>query len=78
MRATIPMVDPEHFSPVWLSLSAFLFPMGFLWYMGYDYFTFPALGAVIAVGAAFSFFTGYLLWHRTEPNAFNPVTIGKE
>ena len=36
MRATVPMVDPEHFNPYWLLLSTFFFPLAFLFYIGED------------------------------------------
>ena len=43
-----------------------------------QYFTFYALGACLGVGAAAALFTGFLLWSRVEPNAFNPVTYGEK
>jgi len=44
LRATVPMVDPEHFSPPWLMCSSLLFPLGFLFYMGDDVSLRPSLG----------------------------------
>lgn len=76
------MADMEHFEPHWLLLATFSMPLGTLffasgqvadpnsidWGMG--------IGISIAVGVVLSFTTGYLLWRRAQPNAFNAITCG--
>ena len=46
--------------------------------MHLQYYTYGALGACLGVGACLSAFTLFMLRRRHEPNAFNPVTIGKK
>jgi hypothetical protein len=51
MRGTIPVVDPEHFSPGWLLLSALLMPLGCLFYIS-DMAGFWGFGVCGGRGAA--------------------------
>ena len=74
------MADMEHFEPHWLLLATFSMPLGTLYFVsgqiagsiGWG----MGIGISIAVGVVMSFTTGYLLWRRAQPNAFNAITCG--